>query len=185
MTVHCPLDCEYLIEARKHEKFDEVPEDSVPHRDVPVSQEFLEQHDHLLGLLSQMVLGAALTTPSAIDADVREALDALIRTYRTRQSGLIYETRPTNPVAGQVQQRITANIEELQQELTRRNGMTTLRDAEILGVLIFLHRIALHWDNKRPRGRSFVSFLLERHGEMQQQVAEEEPAAPPSSLILP
>ena len=38
---------------------------------------------------------AALRTDSATDADALEALEALIKTYRTVESGLLYETRPS------------------------------------------------------------------------------------------
>jgi hypothetical protein len=193
VSVSCPLNCEFLLEARRHEKIDSIDPAEMPNRDVEVTEEFLNEHDPLLAFLSEAVLGCALRTEGAVDADVREALAAIIKTYRTRQSGLIYETRPANPIAANVQKLLTERIEELQKALTEQTGMTTLRDAEFLGIFVFLHRIALHWDNRRPRGRSFLSFLLARQAQMvdqvQQQRQQQEQQSPPqaqtSSIILP
>jgi len=175
---------------------DSVDPAEIPNRDIEVTEEFLNEHDPLLAFVSEAVLGCALRAEGAVDADVREALDAIIKTYRTRQSGLIYETRPANPIAANVQKLLTERIEELQKALTERIGMTTLRDAEFLGIFVFLQRIALHWDNRRPRGRSFLSFLLARqtqvldqvldHQQQQQQQHEQpSPQARTSSIILP
>ena len=40
MTLDCPLDCEYLIEARKHETENAAPE-GFPNQDVRVTDKFL------------------------------------------------------------------------------------------------------------------------------------------------
>jgi len=194
VSVACPLDCEYLMEARRHERFEQIPEDQLPNRDIRLSEEFLETRDPLLGFLSMAVLGAAAQTPNAIDADVREALAALIQTLRTSQSGLIYETKPANPIAAAIQEKLTKSIEELRQRMLERTaGTQRIPDSDLLGVFVFLQRIALVWDNKRPKGRSFLSFLIGRQADpgMQPPPAigqeAESPLAPPppgSSLII-
>lgn len=181
-TVSCPLDCEYLLEARRHERFDPIDPAHMPNRDVPVTEEFLNEQDHVIGHVSQVLLGGALRVPDASDRDVRDALAAIIRTYRTSQSGLIYETRPENPYAAMIVEHFNAATAQFQEDLRRETGLSTLREADILGVLVFLQRIALHWDNKRPRGRSFISFLFERHGERQ---AQSESQAEASPILLP
>src|SRR2546421_11078915 len=99
ITVDCPLDCIYLHDAHRHEKITPTDPQNFPNQDIRVTEEFLHQHEPLLLFLAQTVLDAALSTSRAIDFDVREALDALIRTYRTLQSGVYYETLPTNPIA--------------------------------------------------------------------------------------
>lgn len=195
MTVSCPLDCEYLLEARRHERFEEIPESQMPHRDVAVTEEFLNTRDPLLGFLSMSLLGAALGTPNAIDADVREALAAMIQTLRTSRSGLIYESRPTNPIAAAIQDKINVVIEKLRESMKERMGPSAhIPDTDLLGIFVFLHRVALVWDNKRPRSRSFMSFLVGRQaGVPMPPDADPEPEqtsllAPPaagSSLIIP
>ena len=76
-------------------------------------------------------------TAGAVDSDVRDALESLIRTYRTLQSGLYYETRPTNLIAAGIHQRMQEAVEGLRKELAEKNAMP-LRDVEILGTLVFL-----------------------------------------------
>src|SRR6185295_2885304 len=85
VTVTCPLDCEYLREARKHDR-----------------PPLLDEHQSLLGFPSAALLRAAMQTPGVADYDVRDALAALARTYRTLQSGVYYETRPDNPLAASI-----------------------------------------------------------------------------------
>ena len=93
-----------------------------------------------------------------LDSDVRDALESLIRTYRTLQSGLYYETRPTNLIAAGIHQKMQEAVEGLRKELAEKNAMP-IRDAEILGTLVFLERVELHENNGRPRGRAFIDYL--------------------------
>jgi hypothetical protein len=158
VTVDCPLDCTYLAEARLHDKPPPLNPEEIPNRDIPITEEFLREHEPLLILLASELLQAALATSGAVDADVREALGSLIRTYRTLQSGLYYETRPANLYAAGIHQKLQEAIETLRKELGEK-GATALRDAEILGILVFLERIELHQQNGRPRGRAFVDYL--------------------------
>jgi len=76
-----------------------VNPDQFPNQEIRVSETFLHDHEPLLIALGRAVLFAALETSGAVDFDVREALAALIRTQRTLESGLYYETRPENMVA--------------------------------------------------------------------------------------
>ncbi|MBV9768891.1 MAG: hypothetical protein JOZ32_04915 [Bryobacterales bacterium] len=158
VTISCPLDCPYLIEARRREKLHEVDPDEVPNRDIQVSEEFLREHEPLLVFLGSRLLQASLASTGAVDFDTREALQSLIRTYRTLQSGLYYETRPTNLIAAEIHSRIQEAIENLRKELAGK-GASPIRDAEILGTLVFLERVELHQNNGRPRGRAFIDYL--------------------------
>ena len=101
MTVSCPLDCEYLREARKHDRTPPIEPEQIPNRDIDVKDELLSENEQLLAFLSLVLTRAASETPEVVDFDMREALDALTRTYRTLQSGVYYESRPNNPLAAQ------------------------------------------------------------------------------------
>jgi hypothetical protein len=158
VTVDCPLDCPYLVEARLHEKPAPLNPENVPNQDVQVTEQFLREHEPLLIFLGARLLEAALATSGAVDSDVREALGSLIRTYRTLQSGLYYETRPTNPIADRIHQKAQEAIDALRKELAEKNA-TPIRDVEILGTLVFLERVELHQNNGRPRGRAFMDYL--------------------------
>jgi len=159
VSVSCPFECEYLQEARRHERLPDLKEEDIPNRDIEVTDAFLSENDNVVQLSSNLLLEAALAVPGAVDADVREAIESLIRTIRTLESGLYYESRPNNPLAGAVQQGFQAKMTQARQELARQAGVTSIRDLTILGALAFLQRVALHYDNGRSRGRSFLQFL--------------------------
>lgn len=179
-TVSCPLDCVYLREARTHEKPPAAP-DTVPNLDIEVTDSFVRDHETLLAFLIQTVAGAGLAGQGAVDYDVREALEALVRTYRTRESGLYYESRPSNLIAAGIFDRVQENIEEFRRASTERYGMTVLRDMEVLGVLAFLQRVEYRIDNSRKRGRAFLDFLQAQHANI---VPPDQPP-PGSSLVVP
>jgi hypothetical protein len=178
--VSCPLDCPYLREARSHEKPVPVDPKQIPNRDIEVGEPFLNRNEVLLAALMQAVVEAGLGTPGAVDADVREALDSLVRTYRTRESGLYYETRPANLIAVAVMERIQKSVEDFRQALAKQSGMETLRDADLLGVLVFLESVEYQIDNGRKRGRAFLDILRQQSA----VVAPEAPASG-SGLLLP
>ncbi len=157
-SIDCPQACEYLQEARLRERPEPIPESAIPNLDIRVTEDFLREKDDLVVWLSN-ALARAMERERAVDSDAREALGALIRTYRTRESGLIYETRPANPYAAAVQDALKNAIEELGKALAENTDMQSLRDADILGVLVFLERIELQYANGRRRGRAFYDFL--------------------------
>jgi hypothetical protein len=180
VTLDCPLDCEYLREARKHERPPEVNPDAFPNQDIRLTETFLVDHELLLIAVGRALLDAALSTPGAVDGDLREAFAALIRTQRTLESGLYYETRPDNPVAAELCRRIQAGIEQFRSEETEHLQMTKTRDSEVLGVLVFLQRLELDRNNGRKRGRAFVDFM---RGQFPTG-PEESALAPTSPLII-
>jgi hypothetical protein len=186
VTVDCPLDCVYLQEARKHDRIPAVDPDQLPNQDVRITETFLEERKELIFFAAGNLLEAVFETPGAVDYDIREALDALIRTYRTLESGLVYETRPNNPLAAAIQQRFRQAVEEFRRSRRERLGMETTRDTDILGILVFLQRIEIMQNNGRKRGRAFIDFLRR---EFRPLVGPGEPAsrlaASSSPLIVP
>ncbi len=166
-SIDCPLDCAYLLEARKHEQ--PAPVENVPNLDVRVSEDFLREHEPILLWLS-MALAKSIEEQRAVDSDALEALEAIIKTYRTRESGLIYESRPQNPYAASIQEALRASIEELHKRLAQETGMHSLRDSEILGILVFLQRLGLQHNNGRRRCRAFFQFLQGIEPAQQNQV---------------
>jgi len=158
VSINCPLDCPYLAEARQHDKLPTIDPREIPNQDVKMSEEFLREHEPLLIYLGAKLLDVSLDTAGAVDSDVREALESLIRTYRTLESGLYYESLPDNLLAAAIHQKVQEAVQELRKELSEK-GSTSVRDAEILGVLVFLQRVALAQSNGRPRGRAFIDYL--------------------------
>ena len=159
VSVDCPLDCEYLQEARLHERPPDIDPETVPNRDIQVSESFLRDHEELLAVSVRALFEAAADTACAVDFDVREALDALVRTHRTLESGLVYETRPSNLVAASIQQAFRQAIDEYRKQHRERVGIETVRDADVLGILVFLQRLEIGHNNGRRKGRAFLDFL--------------------------
>jgi hypothetical protein len=159
VSVRCPLDCPHLIEARQFERLPELDPAQFPHTDIELPEEFLREREELVFLLANILLEAALRISGAVDADVAQALDALIRTYRTREAGLYYETRPENLLAAAIQRGFTEALAEFERQASPRGFSAPMRDKDILGVLVFLRRTAFAESNGRPLSRRFLHFL--------------------------
>jgi hypothetical protein len=181
VTVDCPLDCEYLVESRKHEK-PHPPEGEPPYKDIDVSENLLRRNEALLAFLSSNVVGAALNTPGVVDFDVREALDGLVRTYRTLQSGVYYESRPSNPLAAAVFSAVQEALADYRKEEQKALGMTRTRDADVLGLLVFLLYFERDRNNGRRRGRAFIDAL---RGFASYPESRSSAGGEGSSLVLP
>ena len=173
VSVNCPLECPYLREARSREKLPDVDPRTFPNADIRVDEEFLRRNESLLILLASAVAKSALEE-SAFDSDVREALGGLVRTGRTLQSGLIYESRPDNLVAARVQAAVQDHLAKVRAELAEHGE--NIPDAPVLGVFAFLQRLEIQHNNGRPKGRAFIDFL-------RQFFPANPPAAEPASLL--
>src|SRR5581483_9598195 len=75
VTVDCPFECEYLQEARRHDKPVPLDVEHLPNRDIRITQEWVEKHSELLTFVAGAVFAGAMQTQGAIDFDVREALE--------------------------------------------------------------------------------------------------------------
>ena len=157
-TIDCPLDCAYLREARLHDRPVAVMEEDLPNKDIHVSEDFIRKQEHVVMWLGY-ALARVMETRHSVDADAREGLESLIKTYRTLEAGLIYETRPPNFFAADIQEALKHAVDELRKQVTEASGMQTLRDADVLGSLVFLQRLELQHNNGRRRSRAFVDFL--------------------------
>jgi len=180
VTVSCPLECEYLQKARKRDKPPSLEGIEIPNRDLRVDEDWLRDHERLLAFMAGSLLRPALEIPGVVDQDIREALDAMIRTYRTLQSGVYYETRPENSLAAGVCGMVQNSLAEYRREESQRLGITKTRDGEVLRLLVFLQHFELDSNNGRPRGRAFVDALRGFYA-----AYPGEAIPPESSLILP
>ena len=183
VSISCPLDCVYLREARvhesksKHDHEEHAKPQPMPHPDVPLTEDFLDRHTDLLAFCGTSLLQASLETPGAVDQDAVDALEALIRTQRTLESGLVYQTRAADRVAAAIQARMETAFEDYQRRRHEREGLAGYRTVEILGVLVFLLRLSSRVVNGRPRGRAFIDYLS-------QQMPMPEAPPEPGKIIL-
>jgi len=158
-TIDCPLDCEFLRDARMHEKLPPLDPKSIPNTDIEISDNYLHEHRPIAVLLGQLLLIASVETAGVVDNDVRDAIEALIKTYRTAQSGLIYETRPDNAIAARVADRFRADLQKFMEDAAKRVPGHTIRDKEILGMLVFWQRMEYQRNNGRRKSRAFIESL--------------------------
>jgi hypothetical protein len=158
ITIDCPLDCTFLRDARAHERPAPLSEKDIPNLDIRMKENFVEEHEHEVMALS-LALARAMERENAVDFDAREAIESLVRTYRTLPSGLIYEERPQNPYAARLHERMVQAIEELRKSIAEEAGMQVLRDTDVLATLVFLQRLEIQHSNGRRRGRAFFDFL--------------------------
>ena len=179
MTVNCPWECEFLQGARKHDRPVPLDGETLPNRDIHVSEEFVNGQEALLLWLGSALGKAAAASPEVVDFDAREALEACVRTWRTRHSGLYYETLPDNPLAAGLCGVIQEAVQKFHKAEKEETGVTKTRDADVLGLLVFLQRFELDRNNGRRRGRAFLHALRGFY-----PLAPEGGSPPPSSLIL-
>ena len=85
---------------------------------IEVTEKLLRKNEALLTFRSAAVLSTAFETPGLIDFDVREALESLIRTYRTLQSGVYYESLPQNPLAAGIHRGVQEGLGEYRRDCT-------------------------------------------------------------------
>src|SRR5208283_770194 len=74
---------------------------------------------------------AAFETHGTVDHDLRDALAALIRTYRTLQTGIYYQTVPENALAAKIFRFVEDGVGEFRRDETKRLGMSRTRDADL------------------------------------------------------
>jgi len=177
--VDCPPSCEYLREARKHEKIVPLDPDGLVNRDIRVPEGLLEANERLTGALGYAIADTAFKTRGAADPDAREALEGLVRTYRSLESGVYYESRPQNPFAAALYDAAQSVVASLRKREREEEGVSRTRDADALGVLVFLHRWCLNQNNGRPRGRAFLEALWEAYA-----AGAGDPPSPAPSLVL-
>jgi hypothetical protein len=183
-TVDCPTECEYLREAHRHENPPEINPASIPNPDIRVTESFLAENEPILVLLASALTDAALRASSGItDFDIREALESLIRTYRTLQSGLYYETLPQNPYAAAIHQSVQERVADLRKRETEATrSATTVRDSVVLGLLVFLQRLEYAHNNGRKRSRAFLAFISAFYVPL--EAPEATPLQPSASRVI-
>ncbi len=181
-TIHCPLDCEYLLESRRHDR-PAPSEIDFPNKDIRVDEQYIEDNHELFTVVSLSVIKAAQQTSGVLDNDVRDCLDATIKTCLAMESGIIYDTRATNTVAAAMQERLSASIKEFKQFAFEKTGIHSVKDGDVLKMLVFLQRLELTSNNGRRYGRAFLSSMRQAFGVQSLDSAGEQlPAS--SSLII-
>jgi hypothetical protein len=186
VTLDCPSDCPYLIQAREHEKprsADQIdPAGLFLH--IEVSDQFMYEKEHLLMGLTFALAKAARADRSLHDQDLISSLSTLATAYERRvNSGLHYE----QPLTSESQRRAAAQVETMVKEYReaeqKHMGYSTLRESDVLKALVFLLRLAQGRTSGRPKSRSLIEFLFAQFPEKESAVVTPQEAG--SRIILP
>lgn len=159
VTINCPYECGYLRESRRHEKklLNGV---EMPHPDVRIDEAFLKNAEMVLMLMAAFLNKALQAEPNATDRDAREAIEALVGSYRAAVAGENLEVIPEGAAAAGIAQRFRESMGSFVKELKDREG-GIFADRVFLGVAVFMARVASGYDNRRPRSRAYVHYLRE------------------------
>ena len=186
VTLDCPSDCPYLIQAREHEK--PRPADQIDPAalflQIEVSEQFMYEKEHLLMGLTYALAKAARADRNLHDHDLIAALAMLASSYERRiNSGLHYE----QPLTSDSQRRAAAEVETMVKEYREAEqkhvGYSSLKDSEVLKALVFLLRLGNGRTSGRPKSRAFIEFLLAQFPEKESAVVTPQEAG--SRIILP
>ena len=159
VSIDCPLDCSYLRESREREYVGRLDPKNFPFKEIEIDDRFLEEHGDLLNGLARGTLESTLAVRGAADIDAQQALESLVQTYKTLESGIHYERRPDSAYGRAIFDRLRECIQTFQRQQTERTGFNRTRDGDIMATLVFLYRMALDRDNRKPKGKAFLHFL--------------------------
>ena len=186
VTLECPLDCPYLIQAREHEKprsADQI-DPAALFLQIEVSDQFMYQHEHLLMGLTYALAKAARGDRSLHDQDLIAALTVLAKSYERRvNSGLHYEQPLTSDSQRRAANEVETMVREYREAEQKHMGYSSLRDSEVLNALVFLVRLAHGRTSGRPKSRAFVEFIYTQFPEKESPVLAPQEAG--SRIILP
>ena len=186
VTLDCPSDCPYLLQAREHEK--PRPADQLDAAGlflhVEVSDQFMYEKEHLLMGLTYALAKAARADRSLHDQDLIQTLSVLTKSYERRvNSGLHYEQPLTSDSQRRAAVEVETMIKEYREAEQKQLGYSTLRESDVLKALVFLLRLAHGRTSGRPKSRAFVEFLFSQFPEKETALVTAQEAG--SRIILP
>jgi len=186
VTLDCPSDCPYLLQAHEHEK--PRPADQLDAAGlflhVEVSDQFMYEKEHLLMGLTYALAKAARADRSLHDQDLIQTLSVLTKSYERRvNSGLHYEQPLTSDSQRRAAVEVETMIKEYREAEQKHLGYSTLRESDVLKALVFLLRLAHGRTSGRPKSRAFVEFLFSQFPEKETALVTAQEAG--SRIILP
>jgi hypothetical protein len=186
VTLDCPGDCSYLLQAREHEKpraSDQIDPAGL-FLQVEVSDQFMYEKEHLLMGLTYALAKAARADRSLHDQDLIAALAMLTKSYeRIVNSGLHYEQPLTSDSQRKAAIEVENMIREYREAEQKHTGYSSLRDSDVLKALVFLLRLAHGRTSGRPKSRAFGDFLSAQFPEKESAVVAKQESG--SRIILP
>jgi hypothetical protein len=177
VEIDCPFGCVYLQAGREHEKEKKSTSDHLQLKDSRFSdRDFVESLSPVITMINRTILEVRDDFPEMTDADLREGLESLIKTYETQMKGIYYDFNPPGPISREiflaVKQLVDTPLEE--NEASRRRLKTDV----VLDSLKFNSEILEATALPRPKSRAFLDDL-------QKVFVESPPQKNESRIILP
>jgi len=179
VSIGCPSDCAYLLAGHRYE--DEhrrpVPADT-PFVEERVPQSLPHAQQQLITMMAYQIAKFGGNEKTTADPDVLAAMVALAGTYKTLQSGLVYERVPQIAVQRDLYLKLTKSLDDIKQKVAQGGNPSAVTDRDIFHVTIFLYRMGLVRSNGRRKSRKFIEFL---RGQF--PIAEEVKAEEPRIIV--
>jgi hypothetical protein len=164
VTIDCPSDCPHLVAAHRYEAEHREPPspETFPYPDVQFPAEFVYERWPVVTGMATTILNLQSADKGLSDGDVLAALEGLAETYRTLGSGILYERPPEGHLARAVYMQFGEFFAQLQKQDAERTGFSSLKEADIFRLFVFLLRVGKQETSGRPRSRGFLNLLRTR-----------------------
>jgi hypothetical protein len=174
VSITCPPDCAYLVAAHRYEDEHKraLPTDT-PFLEERIPHDILHGQQQLIAALAFQTAKFASNQTSTADPDILASLAALGGTYKTLQSGLLYEKIPDIPVQRDLYLALSQFLNEIKQKAAESGNSAALQNTAIFQVIVFLYRMGLLRSNGRPRSRRFIEFLRRQFPQAEELKREE------------
>jgi len=152
---NCPKDCSYLIQGKAYQT--RRAESQETSQKVPAPSKIIDEYSDVLENIEFMILEARRAYPDLTDKEVESALDCLVRTYDTKEKGIIYEFKSESPRVQLVIDKVNAILEY------RMSGQDTwLRLINPREAILCLHFIldSVYFHISRKKGEAtYLDFI--------------------------
>ena len=162
VSLDCPGDCVYLLQARRNQRPGEFSDVDLPAvvRNLQVSEEMLLRHETLFGNLMGALTICSRRDGSLHDRDLIAGLSALVQSYEVRaKSGLLYQPATANPMQQHISGELQKAIVDYEKIVQQNAGYSSVRDSDVLPMIVIVLRLALSHTSGRPLSRGFMDFL--------------------------
>jgi hypothetical protein len=183
LEINCPETCEYLQTGRKREGEEHAkilhllsPQDLQKYRHVLMS------HQDILARIEYAIGRERILSHDLMDKDVAEAVAILLKTYKTEDNGILYETVSENLRVEPVRRELRSVIEKMRNpEGNKNQGIIAAEKLHlpldaIIECLEFIQAVMTAYQEKRSSGRDYVDLLA-------RMIPREEKK--PSSILFP
>jgi hypothetical protein len=176
LEINCPESCEYLKIGRSHEA--EVERSRLRPSDPVTQQLYARVVSQFQGVIAHLeyVLGRERQTSRDLtDQIVAEALDLLLKTYRTEEKGIIYESVTNDLRVDIVRRHLKEVMDSYRKPSDSRQETLQLQDVlDCLGLVRDL--VASHLETGTASYVDFLARAIPRGSELE---------SPGPSLIIP